>query len=180
MALFALDIEKKLTFDPETWTNRYIVEATDLTLALLSSEAIYDAEVAIHLDVVQFTRYRVSDMDPDTDTFVIVPKSDTGARTTTGQTLPLFNVVRVDFPAGTGRPSRKYLRLPIQESEQANGDLDTGLIALVNTDYGTVLGDISAYVDVDGEPLGSGVAHPRVGMRQLRRGSKRKLTPVLG
>lgn len=180
MPLFNLDIEKQLTFDPETWTNRYIIEAADITAAVLTAEAIYQIERDVHLDIVRFTRYRVSDQDPDTDVFTIIPKGEIGDRVTAGQTLPLFNVVVVDFPAAQGRPSRKYLRLPIQESEQANGDLDAALITIVNNSYGTPLGAISAFVDVDGQALSAGVAKGRVGMRQLRRGSKRKLTPVLG
>jgi hypothetical protein len=178
MPLFSLDIEKE--FGGEFWTNRYILSATDITLAILSADAIWPLEQNIHKDVVNFTRYRVSDMDPATDMFVIVPIGETGAVTATTGLLPLFNVMRVDFPAGTGRPSRKYLRLPIQESEQEDGVFTTSIVSTVNDVYGNALAAISAFVDVDGEPLGNGRVTPAVAMRQLRRGSRRRTTPVLG
>ncbi len=61
-----------------------------------------------------------------------------------------------------------------------NGVFTSSFIAANNAAYGTPLGDIDEFVDVDGEPLGTGVLQPKVGMRQLRRGSKRRAVPVLG
>lgn len=177
MPLFNLQIEKEL--GGEFWVNRYIVQLDDLTQAVFIGNTITGYELAIHMDVVNFTKYRVSDIDPTSDVFVIVPIGQTGQRTTIGPYLPLFNVVRVDFPAGTGRPSRKYLRLPVLESDQTNGALETSLISLVNTEYGTPLGDLPEFVDVDGTGLGTGITQPRVAMRQLRRGSKRRTTPII-
>lgn len=176
-ATFSLDIEK--SYLTETWTNRYILSNPSIESALLTAQAIVDAEIAVHASGFTITRYRISDLDPATDTFVIVPVGTPGARTIT-TLLPLFNVVRVDFPAGTGRPSRKYLRVGIQETEQSQGVLESTFVSFINTEYGQVLGDIDEYVDVDGEPLGTGICQPNVAMRQLRRGSKRRTTPVLG
>jgi len=177
-AMWSLDIEKQL--GAETWTNRYILSNPSIESALLTAAAIWPIEQTVHLSVVTFTRYRISDLDPSTDLFVIVPIGEVGGVVTTEQYLPLFNVARIDFPAGTGRPSRKYLRLPILESVQENGVLSSAFIASMNTNYGSPLGDIDEFVDVDGEPLGDGICQVNVGMRQLRRGSKRRATPVLG
>jgi len=177
-ATFSLDIEKEL--GGETWTNRYILSNPSLESALLTAAAIVPLEQAVHLSVVTFTRFRISDLDPATDIFVIVPIGEPGGVVTTEEYLPLFNVARVDFPAGTGRPSRKYLRLPVLESVQVNGVFTSSFIAANNAAYGTPLGDIDEFVDVDGEPLGTSVLQPKVGMRQLRRGSKRRAVPVLG
>jgi len=178
MPLFSLDIEKSL--GNEFWTNRYILQLDDLTQAIFAGNTITGYELAIHTTLVNFTRYRVADLDPTTDLFVIVPIGQAGDRTPPGEYLPLFNVVRVDFPAGNGRPSRKYLRLPITEPEQVGGVLQTSLTSIILTEYAVPLGDFAQYVDVDGQGLGAGVVHPNVAMRQLRRGSKRKLTPPLG
>jgi len=177
MPLFSLDIEKEL--GGEFWTNRYILELDDITQAVLAGNTITGFELAIHYDIVNFTKYRVSDLNPETDVYVIVPIGAAGERTFVGSYLPLFNVVRVDFPAGTGRPSRKYLRLPINENEVDNGVLASGLIALINSEYGVPLGDFELFVDVDGQPIGTGIVSPKVAMRQLRRGSRRKVTPVI-
>ena len=176
-ATYSLDIEKQS--GTEFWTNRYILSNPSIESAILTANAILLIEQAVHSENVLFTKYRVSDLDPDTDAFVIVPIGEVGDRPTVGDVLPLFNVARVDFPAGIGRPSRKYLRLPIFEGDQANGTLTPTMVAFVNTNYGTPLGDIDEFVDVDGEPLGSGICQPQVGMRQLRRGSRRRTTPVI-
>lgn len=176
-ATFSLDIEKAL--GSETWTNRYILSNPSFESAILTANAIVLAERDIHAQGITFTRYRVADLDPSTDAFVIVPLGVSGNRTITTM-LPLFNVARVDFPAGLGRPSRKYLRIGIAEADQTNGVFESSVIAEINTNYGQVLGDIDEYVDVDGEPLGTGICQPAVAMRQLRRGSKRRATPVLG
>jgi hypothetical protein len=177
MALFKLDIEKRWL--GEFWTNRYILQGESITELIPSAEEIVAAEKAIHLSVVTFTKYRISDSDPSTSTFVIVPINDVGDRNAGSAGLPAFNCVRVDFPAGFGRPSRKYLRLPLQSAEVSNNDIAIGLISLVNTQYGAVLGDLVTFVDVDGETLGTGVAQQQVAMRQLRRGSKRRQTSVI-
>lgn len=175
---FVLHIEKQL--GAETWVNRYFLSNPSIESALFTAQAIVDAEIAVHNEVVTFTRYRVSDTTVGTDIFVIVPLSDVGAITHTSDLIPLFNVARFDFPAGLGRPSRKYLRLPLQEGEVENFTIIAAKIATLNSDYGTALGDIDEYVDIDGEPLGTGVCQTLIGMRQLRRGSKRRAAPVLG
>lgn len=177
-ATFSLDIEKSI--GTETWTNRYILSNPSVESAILTAAAIVNAEEAVHCENVNFTRYRIADLDPSTDVFVIVPIGTTGEVPFEGSFLPLWNVVRVDFPAGLGRPSRKYLRTPVLEDWQTDGVLETAVIASFNSNYGLVLGDIDEFVDVDGEPLGTGITHPNVAMRQLRRGSKRRATPVLG
>lgn len=175
-ANWSLDIEKVI--GTEYWTNRYMLSNPSLESAILTAAAIVDAERAVHAAGVTFTRYRISDVDPTTDNFVIVPLGTAGLRIIT-TSLPLFNVARVDFPAGTGRPSRKYLRLPIAEEDQDNGTFTSTFVSLINQNYGVVLGDIDEFVDVDGEPLGTGICQPKVGMRQLRRGSKKRNQPVI-
>lgn len=178
MPLFNLQIEKEL--NGEFWVNRYIVELDDLTQAVLIGNTITGFELAVHLDVVTFTKYRVSDIDPATDAFVIVPIGQQGQRAIgANQYLPLWNVFRVDFPAGVGRPSRKYVRGPVLESDSVNGVLEPATVAFMNANYGTPLGDLPEFVDVDGTGLGTGITQANVAMRQLRRGSRRRTTPIL-
>lgn len=178
MPLFSVDIEKELA--GEFWTNRYVVLATDLAQAVIEGGSIYGMERVIHQAHVLFTRYRTSDFDPGTDNYQITVLNEFGLRTT-DDSLPLFCVIRIDFTAvGGGRPSRKYLRGPVKKTDAISGTLTSGAITFFETNYATPLANLNAYVDVDAQPISSGQVSPRVGMRQLRRGSRRVTTPVLG
>ena len=178
MPLWSLDIEKSIP--GEFWTNRYIINTPDLSSAVLIGNQIVSIERAIHKPGVTFTRFRVSDMDPNTDVYSIVAVALPGtapANVTGG--LPLFNVVRVDFNTGQGRPSRKYLRTPIAEDQQADGTLAAAYATFIHTNYTIPMLGIDEFVDVDGQAFTSGATHQYVAMRQLRRGSKRRAAPVL-
>ena len=177
MALFSIDIEK--FYLAEYWTNRYIVNASDLATADTYGHQIVEFERAIHVAVVQFTKLRTADAIEGNDVYKITPLGLNGARSASGAPIPLFNVVRCDFSVATGRPSRKYLRLPLMVGEVSGNTIASGVIGLVNVDYVEPLVAAGFYVDVDGQPIIDGTTMLNVGMRQLRRGSKRKLTPVL-
>lgn len=179
MPLYSLDIEKELY--GEYWTNRYILQTASMSDAITPANAIVQMELNCLLGNVNVTRYRISDSDPATDTYIIIPVGEIGVRPgVTSNGMPLFTVVRVDFPAPVGRPSRKYLRGVLAEQDQVSyGILDSPIITYVNDNYATLLGALEAFVDVDGQPLGAGQVWPRVAMRQLRRGSKRRTQPIL-
>lgn len=175
MPHYYVEIEKRL--GSEFWTNRYIVRA--LTLADASSilgVGLLNAERPLHAEAVTFTRYRVSTVDPSDDTYVIVTINAPGLRDIgINQLLPLFNTLRVDFPAGSGRPSRKYYRGVLTENDIA-GDL-------VQTNFN---GLMAAFVDMFAEGEGPGLVDPQgelfvnavpislVQMRQLRRSRRRR------
>lgn len=178
MPLWSLDIEKSIP--GEFWTNRYILDAASLVNAVAVGNQIVSIERAIHRPGVTFTRFRVSDMDPNTDVYSIVALALPGlAPADASGTLPLFNVVRVDFNTGSGRPSRKYLRLPLVESQNQDGTLVAAAADFIHTNYTIPMLGVNEYVDVDGEPFVSGATHQYVAMRQLRRGSRRRATPIL-
>lgn len=177
MPLFSIDIEK--FYLAEYWTNRYIVNAENLAVADTYGAQIVEFERAVHVSVVQFTKYRTADTVEGNDVYKINPLGVNGLRSATGAPLPLFNVVRCDFGVASGRPSRKYLRLPLMAGEVSGNTLITGLVGLINVDYVESLVDAGFYVDVDGQPILNGNTMLNVGMRQLRRGSKRKAAPVL-
>jgi hypothetical protein len=179
MPRYNVDIEKML--EGEYWTNRYVVQNADLAAAVVSANMIYEYERAIHTNIVLFTKYRASDQVPGTDVYQVVTLNTMGLATLTTDYWPLFNVVRCDFnPEGGGRPSRKYLRLPIAEGNiTTKGQLSTAWRDALKTAYVDPLVAMVAFVDVDDQALTSGSVYPFVSMRQLRRGSKRKLNPVL-
>lgn len=177
--MIKLDIEKQLL--GEYWTNRYFLDFTDPAAALIAGANIAGYEQAIHMENVLFTKYVVSDVDPSTDNYYSVPLNVYGDRSYGGTVnfLPLFNVARVDFAAGAGRPSRKYLRLPLTEGDTETGALSSALIALINTEYVAPLVALATFVDVDGTAIEGGTVFPQIGMRQLRRGTRRRTTPIL-
>lgn len=173
---WSVDIEKYL--NGEYWTNRYIVATADLVSATTVAAQLVAAERAIHFETVLFTKYRVSDGQPETDVYQVVNNNQFGLGViSTQKTLPLFNVMRVDFSTvGGGRPSRKYYRLPISENHQDDGKFTQAALDYFNPLVAAFL-DVDAYVDVDNQPFNVASIYPFVGMRQLRRASKRPTTP---
>lgn len=178
MTLWKIDIEK--VHLGEFWTNRYIVDANDLGAAHLIGGDIVEIEQTVHKSPVTFTKYRTSDMSVGTDIYTTTNINQPGLDANIVSYLPLFNVVRVDFSTvGSGRPSRKYLRVLIDEANQNNGVLVNDFIAFMNTNYASLMQGLQGFVDVDGQAISNGSTYPLVAMRQLRRGSKRRVEPVL-
>jgi hypothetical protein len=177
MALFTVDIEKQLS--SEYWTNRYFVRTDTLANAVPQGQDIVDAERLIHSSLVSFTKLRVSTADPENEEYTIVTLGVNGLTGVTNL-LPLFNTLRFDFTAATGRPSRKYYRGVLGE-EHISGDLVTYLAA----DFETAIEALFAIgaegagiVDPQQTNLTDAVRWPFVQMRQLRRAKKRKNIPV--
>lgn len=174
MPVFSLDIEKSIGL--ESWTNRYFVETSDFSSAVTLGQLFVDAERVFHTNVVTFDRYRIATITPNDDQFVITPLAVPGQRAPGGSLLALFNAVRVDFSKGFGRPYRKYYRGVLDEETVNFQGISGTLITLVENG----LSNISGYNrTMDGTVLGTPVVIPQVAMRQLRRGSRRRTTPIL-
>jgi hypothetical protein len=126
---------------------------------------------------VNFTRYRVSSVAMNDGVYTIVPVGLTGQRVA-NSVLPLFNTLRMDFTAQTGRPSRKYYRGVLDESDISGDAVNTapflaGSLELFDLFYqGEGVGGI---VDPQGQFFTAITVWPFVQMRQLRR-SRRKRT----
>lgn len=176
MAIFKVDVQKQ--FAGESWTNRYLIDQTDLVSASLNANLIVSAERQFHPVQVEFTLVRTSDLVQGTDQFITVPLNLAGLGPNIGDWLPLFNTVRVDFSAGLGRPSRKYYRAILDEGNQTNGTLITELRNTIEGELLNLLENI-ALVDPQGSPLSNPQVAARVQMRQLRRGSRRRATPPI-
>lgn len=170
-----LTIEKM--YQGEYWTNVYFLAGSIGDSASAAAD-ILAAERAITLDSVLFTKMRLDDNTEDTEVYASTPINLFGLNANVGaQVLPLFNVLRVDFAAGTGRPSRKYLRGVLSENNINFNTIDAVTVSTFQTLYADVVASLPNFVDVDGDNITAGVVHPFVGMRQLRRGSKKKTTP---
>lgn len=179
MAIFKIDIEKQL--GAEFWTNVYYVNTTDIVLANTNAGVFADAERQFHRENVIITKYRTSDMTINNDQFISTPYNQAGLLGGTDETLPLFNVIRVDLGVvGFGRPSRKFYRLPLGEQSQANGILSTQIKDIVKTELEGVLFNVGGtWSDESGNQIETINIYPFVGMRQLRRGSKRRSSPII-
>jgi len=183
VARFIIQIFKQLSGSDREWSNRWLVEAGDLGAVEDVVPNFAAMEKQLHLDNVTLTRARVSDTTPGTDVFSIVPIGLIGTRATgaDGDWLPIYNTVRVDISvAGGGRPSRKFYRGPILESDQQAGFLDSAIISLFDTQVNGLISFLSGsgveLVDPDGQPLTTAVTQARVQERQLHRKRKKKVT----
>lgn len=176
MALYQLEIEK--VYNGEFWVNRYMLDVADLAAAASPSNAIMAAERAVTDDRITFTKYNVRTATVGDDVYATVPVNLPGLSANAGADLmPLFAVVRVDFAAAVGRPSRKYLRGCLKENHTDGFTILSNVVTFFQSNYATVVAGVAAFCDVDGDDITSGAVSPRVGMRQLRRGSKKKNIP---
>jgi hypothetical protein len=178
MPFWFMDAEK--LYQNEYWSNRYVIEADNLDDASVTAAAIRLVEVNCTHSFATLTKYRVSSDNPFDDVYQIINDNRPGTWAWEGAVLPLFNRVRIDFnTVGGGRPSRKYWAPPLTESDVNGNQLEAATISHFNTAYVAALLAIEHFVDVDGQQFSSGSVFPSVAMRQLRRGSKRKQTPVI-
>lgn len=180
MALFVVQSFK--SFLTDKWTNRYFLEAADLNAAIVGADIIQNAEAQFHKDDVALFQIRVSDTNPATDIFSVAPTLDVGLGGPAVDWLPLFNTVRVDLRVqGFGRPSRKYYRLPINETEHTSTNISSTLATLVQESLVTMIAALSSndtpLVDPDGQLLTSPTVRLPVQMRQLHRRRRRAPAP---
>jgi hypothetical protein len=172
-----VDVQKRL--GAEYWTNVYHCARSTQESAKLFADGVITLEKLMHHNTVEFVSYRVAPYPgPAEGTIIPIGGFGTGGA---GSYLPLFNVLRVDFPAPTGRPSRKYWRLPLEEASIINGDVEPTLVTAYQGHINNYFASPASagMIDVDGQLLVSGRVMAAVGMRQLRRGSRRRITPVI-
>lgn len=182
MPLFRIQTFKAIGVGKE-WSNSYWANAADLDEAQGIGSAVINAEGSIHRANVNFIRYRVSTAAPNDGVFTTVPVNFQGGLAIASGQLPLWNVVRVDASVFGGRPSYKFLRLPLEELDQQDGVLTSFFQNQVQTFYADVMGSISAgglspfgLVDEDGNSFVTWTVFPRVQMRQTYRRRARKTT----
>lgn len=180
MTLYQIDIEKATVLNAANtvyWTNVYHVNVSDLAAATTAMNSIVNAEKAITYSSVGYQKARIR-VAGSTGPGSLVVLSGTGAITSVGVSqLPLFCTTRVDFTPLVGRPSRKYLRGTLSETNTDQSNLTSTQITFVNTNYRDVLLTLGVFVDVDGEAFTGGLTLAPIQMRQLRRGSKKKVLP---
>lgn len=176
MPLYRVQVFKRIGVNGKEWSNSYHVRGTDLQTAVNYANTIASAEISVHKNNVEFVRARVSSATPGDTNFSTVPINIFGAIPVTSGQLPLFNTARVDFEVFGGRPSYKYLRVPLDENETQNGEITSTLAGLLQTSYiapllalspETVGGD--GLVDESGNDFTSATVQRPIQERQLRR-----------
>ena len=177
MATWQIDIEKNL--GTEYWTNVYYVDAASQVDAANQAVKIVDVETQLHQQKVNFTKYRVRPYPAGGASGTVYALGVAGQRANYNS-LPLFNTCNVLLSVATGRPSRKYYRLPFQETDQVDGQLIPAVRTLFNNVWAELVTDPDINLtDESGQVVNQARIDPNVGMRQLRRGSRRRLNPVI-
>lgn len=174
-----IDIQKVL--GNEYWTNRYLTdlavgsqEAEDLALGLAN------AEKPLYFSDIRIDKIRIATITAGDNVYQAWNPNIVGSRTGTAtDRLPLFNVVRVDFGAGLGRPSRKYLRGILTEIDVNGSTIVSSIVSGMLTTYAAAVFGAAGVVDPQGSDLDGASVFATVAMRQLRRGSRRRGESVL-
>lgn len=174
--VWEIAIEKVL--GNEYWINVYHADVVSQAEAKTVGDEIVGVERGVHQIQVGFTKMRVRQVSEIAGPGTVYPIGLPGA-VANSIYLPLFVVARVDIAVGTGRPDRKYLKTPFPASLVENGMLTGPAIAFYNSQYCTPLLAIEDISDRSGQPYISAAVSPAVGMRQLRRGSRKRTTPVI-
>lgn len=170
-----LEIEK--VYNGEYWVNHYYLNSADLSAAGSPAAAILNAERAFHDSRITFTKFTVrttADLDYVYTTVPVNLPGLSGAGAS--DLMPLFVVMRVDMGATAGPPSRKYYRGVLKEDAVTGMQINSAFISGTATAV-AALAAVTALCDPQGDDIITALINPNVGMRQLRRGSKKKVIP---
>lgn len=176
MAVFQVDVQTRA--GALYVSNVYHVIAADLSEARDQALVIVNIQRATLPTFWTITAIRVATPAEGDDQFVSEPISVPGTRSV-GQTMPPFVRFRVDFRQGFRRPGRKFL-IGVAE-EDSNGDTFTqAAIDYIRQNYINPILDAEGLTlcGPDGSLFIGGDLNANVGMRQLRRASKRR-SPVI-
>lgn len=176
MALYQVVIQKSL--GTEFWVNDYTVDASSADGARVKGLQIADLEKVIHHNDVLFTSMRVRLNINLGEQGTVYTLSFHGTGGDYGY-APLFNVARIDMSPTLGRPGRKYLRLPCPTASIVGGRWAQSSLDSINDAYCIPLQNLGGIVKPNGQVITVIRMNSVVGMRQLRRGSKRRLEPII-
>lgn len=172
-----LDIFKRL--GAEEWANSWLLNAASMDAAQEVAEAIVSFEQHIHSTTVTLAYYRLSTTTVGDRTFRHVPLNLAGLSDLGGvDGLPLFNTLRVDLSTLDSDPCRKYFRIPLTESMQANGLLSPTTVSNFQATITTYLLNtvaIDNIVSNKGNVATGATVYPFVQMRQLKRKKRKKV-----
>lgn len=178
MAVFQCSVQKAV--QNRYWTNRYFVDAADLTAAEARGVQIVAAERAVHAAYVEFISLRTSTIAVEKPSvFLIYPLQGEGSRVVT-TVVPLTVCARVLLRKGPTRPDQKFLRGVVQASDMDSVDsFTTSFVNFVNTNYSAPLFAIPGLCSIDGEDIIAVQASSKIAQHQLTRGTRKKTQPII-
>ena len=180
MARFKLEIFKRI--GTEEWGNRYWLETVSFTTAVPVAEDIIIAEANIHSTQVNFVRARIGTAVEGDDLFLNLPLSITGnvAGSTTGNLLPLWNVLKVYFNKDLLRPDYKLYRGCLGEANTESGTVDATFRTSVLAQMEAIAtGDPQLVFPASGSGYVSVTVDPLIRERQLHRRRRRQASSGL-
>lgn len=171
MTIYRFTTVKRMTDGNDAgvqWSNVYHLSEASLAAAVLHAPTLLDLEKTVYPDNVAIVRWSVHNpavpADGQSDSVFVEGTRSTG---TAASQLPLFNVVLFRFTVTTGRPSLKYLRLPLDESEVSNGAIDSAVTDAISTGWAVPLVADGSVTDESGNALTGYGFSARVVNRQL-------------
>lgn len=144
MPLFNIQIRKAINTNgiAHKWSNRYFVEEPDITAALqrginywqFGERPFHGALVfayEVYANQVGDTPFTPGQLAPIPTGVSRGGRSQVPSDTLT--LLPLWNVVRVDFPVANSRVNRKFYRTALLEGDVTSAQLDGDVATLMNS-----------------------------------------------
>lgn len=177
MPTYKLDIQ--YVYETEYWTNKLYIIEPDIESAVNALQALTDVLKTGVQNSVTIDKGRITPFPYLRNTYrdVQLNKAGTGG---TAAPAPLFNVVRWEFSRAYGRAISHYFRGGVTPSNIGTDQKFTDAAHTFNDDLVLALFETGPVIcDKIGDPYTRATTDIRVGMRQLRRGSKRKKTPVI-
>ena len=174
--VWEIAIEKSL--GTEYWINVYHADVVTQAEAKQVGDEIVGVERGVTQIQVGFTKMRVRQISEIAQAGTVYPIGLPGAMADSIY-LPLFVVARIDIAVPSGRPDRKFIKSPAPASLVTNGMWSAPAQNLYNGSYCTPLLAVENICDRSGQPYLSAAVSPVVGMRQLRRGSRKRTQPVI-
>jgi len=180
MALFRFQIFKTHPFiSGRTFSNTYIVPAISLAVAADAADPLVEFEKEIFDPNFTITYVRMSSLVEGDNEFTNKTYNEAGVSARSGETLPLFNTIRLDVNATSGRPSRWHFR-GLHEGEVSENLVSGSTRALYEDAWAalnTALGGLTLSLQQpDGNALADvATAALEVKMRKLHR-RRRKAT----
>ena len=167
--------------DAYKWSYVWYVDAASVgDAADYGAEEIWPALAQAHLSVAFCYEVYASDLVPETTNYTVVSPiiaNQPGEITASSQLYNPSIVVRVELNVAGSRPSRKYHRMPLQESDVTNGIiLESGATTAVSNAYSDVLG-LTSLRDESGN-LFSGYTVRGITTRRLGKLSRNDVPPT--
>lgn len=158
MPLFLVQTRKATQlYGGRKWSNQYFTNKSTVTAALAWGYSVWvSMEKAFHYDDIYCYEIYVNEVGDApysvgyTDAVVAADAYGTLSASAAGQKSQTFVTLRVDFPVTASRPSRKFYRPVLRESDYDGDNLSGAFATIVNAALGNIP-SIGGFYDVDGQ-----------------------------